>query len=250
MFGFLRRRLFGNRGKQNTTLATRKANNGNNAPRTLFGRFRGFIGRGKNWMRKRLGLNKTRNKNAVSAPVPAKEGDQTLLRVACQEGALEDVRRAIKEGAKVNHVYTKGLTALHYASQKGHLDIVRELLAKGAAVDAEAVGGATPLFVASYNGHLAVVRELLSGGAAVDATSDVGGDTALLVAIRAGHLGVVRELLSGGASVDTVNDAGETPLSVARQKGKEDVVRELLAQGAENVRGPKLSRRRTRRTRR
>jgi ankyrin repeat protein len=97
---------------------------------------------------------------------------------------------------------------------------------------------------------MAVVRELLSGGAAVDATSDVGGDTALLVAIRAGHLGVVRELLSGGASVDTVNDAGETPLSVARQKGKEDVVRELLAQGAENVRGPKLSRRRTRRTRR
>ena len=250
MFGFLRRRLFGNRGKQNTTLATRKANNGNNAPRTLFGRFRGFIGRGKNWMRKRLGLNKTRNKNAVSAPVPAKEGDQTLLRLACQEGELEDVRRAIKEGAKVNHVYTKGLTALHYASRGGHLGVVRELLARGAAVNAAAVGGATPLFVASWKGHLEVVRALLSGGAAVDAMGEVSGDTALHIASQEGHLGVVRELLARGAAVDTMNDSGETPMSVASQKGNEDVVQELLAHGAENVRGPKLSRRRTRRTRR
>ncbi|WP_458693073.1 ankyrin repeat domain-containing protein AnkB [Anaplasma marginale] len=77
-------------------------------------------------------------------------------------------------------------------------------------------------------GLLAVVGELETMGKApkfvLEEMRTKNGDNLLIYAVRHGAIDTVRYLLSNGADVSVKNDRGETPLSVAIDKGRVDMI--------------------------
>ncbi|KAK1973209.1 ankyrin repeat-containing domain protein, partial [Colletotrichum cereale] len=65
---------------------------------------------------------------------------------------------------------------------------------------------------------------LLSTGSVDIAGCDYSGRTALYWAVEYGHISVVRTLLHRGANPEAADNAGETPLSLARRLGRNDIV--------------------------
>ena len=126
----------------------------------------------------------------LTAPVHA-----DLIHDAARDGAIDQVRQLILEGASVDQTDAARKAPLHYASEQGHDDIVALLLSNGADVDHEDERGETALIVAAARGHEDIVDRLLSAGADVDhAARD--GLTAMAAATSGGHAEIVRGLLS------------------------------------------------------
>nr|AEF38434.1 AnkC [Anaplasma marginale] len=77
-------------------------------------------------------------------------------------------------------------------------------------------------------GLLAVVDELAAMGKnqkfVMEEMRANNGDNLLIYAVRHGAIDTVRYLLSNGADVSVKNDRGETPLSVAIDKGRVDMI--------------------------
>nr|WP_240375119.1 ankyrin repeat domain-containing protein [Anaplasma marginale] len=75
---------------------------------------------------------------------------------------------------------------------------------------------------------MAVVGELETMGKApkfvLEEMRTKNGDNLLIYAVRHGAIDTVRYLLSNGADVSVKNDRGETPLSVAIDKGRVDMI--------------------------
>ena len=66
---------------------------------------------------------------------------------------------------------------------------------------------------------LGALGRLLAAGAAVDQAESEHGWTPLYIAADQGHEAVVGRLLAAGAAVDRADSNGDTPLSVANEKG-------------------------------
>jgi ankyrin repeat protein len=120
--------------------------------------------------------------SAASAGTP-----QESLVNSVQEGNLEGVKTAIKDGASVNAqhqerflffgkpTYTKGgfsgqlgvgWTPLFWAAHEGHCDIAKYLISQGATVDVQDGAGATPVMFAIWANKTELVELLLKHGAA------------------------------------------------------------------------------------
>lgn len=87
------------------------------------------------------------------------------LLVASKEGNLEEVRRLLTPGVKIDIKDERGWTPLMWAAANGHTDVVRLLLEAGAYVKVKAKNGWTPLMWAAQGRHVEVVRLLLAAGA-------------------------------------------------------------------------------------
>ena len=87
---------------------------------------------------------------------------------------------------------------------------------------------------AALNDDVAQVVELLAGGADPDA-ADVQGFTALHFACQQGGVESARALLDGGATVDSVDAFGNTPLwtAVFNSRGRGDLIELLWTHGAD-----------------
>ena len=72
---------------------------------------------------------------------------------ACSSGAVEKVRRLIKEGADVESRDQYGATALMEAAYCGRRHVLELLLEGGASVSASDKDGRTALFAACVNGR-------------------------------------------------------------------------------------------------
>lgn len=96
----------------------------------------------------------------------------------------------------------------------------------------------TALMCAAGKGHAEAVRLLLKAGANVSIKSkahkeDGGGESqALHFAVGNGNLAVIEELVNAGADVNTQGNWGETPLTMAANKGNVEAVKLLLSRGA------------------
>ena len=120
------------------------------------------------------------------------------------------------------------------ASQKGYSNVVKILLSAGASVDLGKGTGATPLFIACEHGHAAIVKMLLVRARAsvnlvtqrCNAQGQVETLTPIYVACKHGHREVAELLMLARASIDA-NESGETPLSIAKQRGHTSVVQLL-----------------------
>ena len=120
------------------------------------------------------------------------------------------------------------------ASQKGYSNVVKILLSAGASVDLGKGTGATPLFIACEHGHAAIVKMLLVRAQAsvnlvtqrCNAQGQVETLTPIYVACKHGHREVAELLMLARASIDA-NESGETPLSIAKQRGHTSVVQLL-----------------------
>jgi ankyrin repeat protein len=117
-----------------------------------------------------------------------------------------------------------GRTPLQYAALEGNLNEVRRLLAEGCDVDAPDAQGFVPLHFAAQEFHPEVVRLLLEGGATVDAVNAFG-NTPLWTAVfnSKGRGEVISLLRASGADPLHANEAGRTPVDLARLIGSSDV---------------------------
>lgn len=89
--------------------------------------------------------------------------------------------------------------------------------------------GITVLVNAAYLGNLQVVQKQIESGVDIDAreTRSSRESTALHVASDRGHLAIVEYLLGQGADPTVENFLEQTPLDLARKKGRKEIV-ELL----------------------
>ena len=67
---------------------------------------------------------------------------------AASTGSFDDLVRALRNGAAVEHADRQGNRALHLAAKGGHLECIISLLESGAAVDPPTSAGVTPLMYA------------------------------------------------------------------------------------------------------
>ncbi|HLK58421.1 MAG TPA: ankyrin repeat domain-containing protein [Chthonomonadaceae bacterium] len=167
------------------------------------------------------------------------EDGQTLLMLAVQSQDVGSAKLLIDRGINVNAQARHGDTALMMAAEQGNAALVKLLLDKGADVNAHDQLWGTALIDAASEGHTDCVKLLLDRGADINADSPPPGQgTALMHAVIKGHLQVVKLLLARGANPNTsilpiVAHATRTsPLSYARDSGREDIVTVLKKAGA------------------
>ena len=165
------------------------------------------------------------------------------LRSAIKEGSIENVKKAIANGANVN---AKGYRSygslvkppLHYAAQYGHMEIVQLLISKGANVEAKTDDGKTLLHIAAAKEDKEISELLIAKGADVNA-KDNKGRTPLHWATGTGWQGgyeIAKLLISKGADVN-VNSKGDvngaTPLHNAAREGRSETIKILIDNGAD-----------------
>lgn len=130
------------------------------------------------------------------------------------------VEYLLQNGAEVDAITARGVTALMRAVEHGRCDLTELLLKHGANPNIANAIGVTPLMVAAQNGHANIVEALLDFGANPDAqTNEPEPDecgcavlanrglcdaplSALAVAAERGHTNTVKILLDRGANVN------------------------------------------------
>ncbi len=178
---------------------------------------------------------------------------RTRLHRAAKTGKTRLVEFLLDHGASVDAQDDFGRTPLHEAVVGGEKTMIHLLLRRGASVKLAAREGDTPLHYAAGRGYLSIAEDLLRAGAEVDAWCKYRGDiprtmppsqpdlallptsgTPLFVAVAAGHLRMVECLVSNRANVNLVDkDRGETPLTLALRRNRNNIARYLLEVGAD-----------------
>ena len=153
----------------------------------------------------------------------------TPIHEAATHGNLADVERYLKNGTAVDARDKIGKTPLMEA---GSLPVAAFLVNKGADVNARSTDGWTPLMLAAGNGRLDVVKYLVDKGANVNA-QDKGDWTPLLsAACEGGEMDMVKYLVSKGANVNARSKTGQSALTLATDRKKQDIVEFLKQHGA------------------
>ncbi|XP_034680920.1 protein ACCELERATED CELL DEATH 6-like [Vitis riparia] len=147
-------------------------------------------------------------------------------------------------------------TALHWAARMGDKDSVERLLNDNPSLLTEKnIKGNTPLHLAASSGHVGVVESLIRHAKGLDVESgrvyevismrNMKDDTPLHEAVRGGHDSVisllVKEVKANHSDLlASINEAGESPLSMAIDVNRSPIVEEILKAGPSSLlhRGP------------
>jgi ankyrin repeat protein len=117
-----------------------------------------------------------------------------------------------------------GRTPLHYAAMDNDVEHVAQLLADGADVVASDLDGLTPLHMACQHGAVDAARSLLDGGATVDSLNVYGNSPLFVAVFNSGGRGdLIMLLRERGADPFRSNNAGQTPIGLARLVANYDV---------------------------
>ena len=169
------------------------------------------------------------------------------LQAACVEENTKDVQLILGASTDVNHVSSKGHTALHIAVTKSNSDIVTLLLDKDVNVHSITIDGKTPLHIAVDKGEDTIIQKLLTQKADPN-LKDVQGNTSIHLAVRlkqeikpgffkarvsyatpplapyhACSVQTVQAIIDHGADVNTVNNKGQTALWFACNDGQDSL---------------------------
>ncbi|KAL7757053.1 hypothetical protein ACKLNR_014046 [Fusarium oxysporum f. sp. zingiberi] len=168
----------------------------------------------------------------------------TPLCFSIAKGDVSVVKLLLEHGADINGLKDSGFTPLHLCLQAGgSIELVKELVKAGADVNVSNGNGITPLFRAIYDGSTETFRTFLSASPNLY-TRGPDNNTLLHAAARGENDNILSTLLQEldvrqeqdvdqtPIDVDTTNNAGETPLHVAAQRGCVTVARTLLTHGA------------------
>ena len=165
-------------------------------------------------------------KKLTKSTEPAELTEPTKsLHQAAADGDLEIVKSLISKGADVNAKDERENTPLCYAVKSGKMEVVQLLVESGADVNAMGKNDRPPLYMAVEEDNIAIAKYLIAHGADVNA-----GDnwTALQQAPYSSSVEMVKLLISKGADVNAKTDRGQTPLSLAKERGHKQIVELLL----------------------
>lgn len=118
------------------------------------------------------------------------------------------------------------------AAEEGNLDKMKEALREGASPDGSVYYHLPPLHMAASSGKTSAVSLLLDNGADVNRVIDIE-NTPLSTAVVTGHIDVVRVLLERGANVCYRSSEG-TAEEIARNKGYHEIAKILQAAKSTN----------------
>ena len=159
---------------------------------------------------------------AAQTPVQLTAEEQALMQSAFT-GNLEEVRRLVLDGTRVDVIDEERRTPLMFAAFNGHAPVAEYLLDAGAEIDAKDSSGRTALMYASSGPFAETVGLLLKRGADFNVQGTLEGFTPLMTAAAEGLADVVRILLTAGADPDIKDKDGDTALTFAKQNGHSEV---------------------------
>jgi len=163
-------------------------------------------------------------KSGMSASARGVNG-RTPLHSAANFGRLEIAKLLIESGADVNAQNDTGATPLFLAVLTGHRDIAKLLVSRGADVNKKTRDGKAPLSLALEQGDPEMIAVLIEGGVDVKSKKE-DGSTVLHEAcgIPKFPFAAVKQLVSAGAKPDVKNNAGLTPIDIAKKAGNKEIV--------------------------
>uniref|UniRef100_A0AAR2M046 Orc1-like AAA ATPase domain-containing protein n=1 Tax=Pygocentrus nattereri TaxID=42514 RepID=A0AAR2M046_PYGNA len=175
------------------------------------------------------------------APVEGlSENGMTPLCYAAAAGHLGVVTLLCRKGAKVNHVDKSGQCAVVHAALRGHGEILQYLLEQNWSSDSSLKNKVLQqaLIAGSSMGHLQVVKDLLALNkdelvVQIDGHDTLWGETALTAAAGRGKQEACVFLLEQGAVVTQPNRRGVAPIFSTVRHGHTQVAELLLQHGAE-----------------
>jgi hypothetical protein len=153
------------------------------------------------------------------------------LAEAIRGNKLEEARKIVRSGAKLNIWDEYHSFPLAEASELGNADLVEELLQSGADPNLVGPSGDTALQGAAWNCKVDVAKVLLAHGAAVNA-ADVNGEAALILSSQTCPDGEMTQvLLDAKADPNVKTKGGMTALMAAARNPL--VAEKLLNAGAD-----------------
>ena len=148
----------------------------------------------------------------------------TMLMKAVTSNDAAKVRELINGGVDVDELDANEDSPLIMAAYKGHTEIVKLLLEAGADVAALDPGmKATALHAAAYAGRTEAARLLVEHKIDIDRQGPYNGYTALHDAIWQNNVDTARVLIDAGANLTIKSKEGETPLAMAKSKGRKEI---------------------------
>jgi ankyrin repeat protein len=158
-----------------------------------------------------------------------------------REVLLGDVKRVAKmldDGAAVNELDKRNMTALHHAASSCNLEMVQLLLAKGAQLESKNYKNFSPLTYMAYSKNtkpcLKVFKLLIKKGADIYRTDSSQSSLLHLAALNS-HVLIAKELIRKGLDVNARNDGKKTPLHLVAGSEHPDsleFIKLLLSKGA------------------
>ncbi len=148
----------------------------------------------------------------------------TALMQAVTQNDVALVRKLIHDGVDVNARDANQNAPLVIAAYHGYTAIVKALLEAGANVTAvDPQMQATALHAAAYAGRTEAAALLIDHGIELDKQGPYNGYTALHDAIWQNHIPTAQLLIEAGADLQLKSHAGETPLALAKAKGRTEI---------------------------
>ena len=142
---------------------------------------------------------------------------------------LEIIDLLVKAGANVNARNKYDETVLHKACEYEDVELIMYLLGKEVDVNAVDDQGKTPLLVALYGyisdekERLEIVRKFIEKGANVNVKDTIDKNTPLHLACDKGDIEIVKLLVENKANTKEKNGDDETPYEVAKIRGYRNI---------------------------
>lgn len=169
----------------------------------------------------------------LSAAVEASAQDEnmdSLLHKCARSGSLELCTELLDNGARINDLDKRGMSALFSATEYGRTDVVELFIDRGASskIMREDTGWSI-LHMGAYNGHLETMTALLKKLPETDVANFINmGDkdqrTPLHIASFRSSTEMVRLLMERGAKPALQDIRHNTPQELALKVGKEQTV--------------------------
>ncbi|HEB41882.1 MAG TPA: hypothetical protein ENI08_02595, partial [Candidatus Dependentiae bacterium] len=152
---------------------------------------------------------------------------------AVKDHDIDLCRDYLEQGINVNATDEKGYAALHHAARKGYVDLMNLFFTQRLhlstaqqyiericplVINIESKDGSRPLHEAARHAQRGAIAALVKNKADIEVTNNAG-DTPLLCATQKGHVTTVEQLIAAGAHKCARNKAGESALYIASRDG-------------------------------